>query len=67
MTAREVIGNEKIVSINYKALPREIKVGAHIMLDDGTKKLLVHDIKGEEKKRITLLLVQASTRKCNGQ
>jgi pyruvate kinase len=48
LTAREVIGNEKIVSINYKALPHEVKVGAHIMLDDGTKKLLVHEIKGED-------------------
>jgi pyruvate kinase len=41
-------GDEKHVSINYKSLPKEVKKGTHILLDDGTKKLQVLEVKGKE-------------------
>ena len=44
LTTKNISGNEKKVSINYKKLPQEIKVGQVILLDDGTKKLITTKI-----------------------
>ena len=44
LTADPVIGDEKRIHINYSKLPKEVKKGSIIMLDDGKKKLA--DIKG---------------------
>ncbi|XLQ20017.1 MAG: pyruvate kinase [Candidatus Moraniibacteriota bacterium] len=41
ITAKKVAGNEKIVSINYKKLSKEVEKGQEILIDDGTKKLVV--------------------------
>ncbi len=35
LTTNEVAGNEKIVSITYKDLPRDIEVGRSVLIDDG--------------------------------
>src|SRR5882757_769164 len=35
ITTREVLGNNKLVSTSYKALPRDVKVGDMILIDDG--------------------------------
>ncbi|NOR46187.1 MAG: pyruvate kinase, partial [Candidatus Delongbacteria bacterium] len=35
LTTRDIIGNEKEVSITYKGLPNDISVGSKVMIDDG--------------------------------
>jgi pyruvate kinase len=48
LTTDEVEGDQKRVHVNYPALPREVKAGGFIMLQDGTKKLEVIEVKGNE-------------------
>lgn len=48
LTTEQVIGSESKVHINYEKLPKEVKVGERIMLDDGKKELLVTAVKGKE-------------------
>ncbi len=47
-TDQKVEGTDQIASINYEKLPKEVKKGEHILLDDGKVKMLVTDIKGDE-------------------
>lgn len=35
LTTKEIIGNENMVSITYKNLPKDIKVGRVVLIDDG--------------------------------
>jgi pyruvate kinase len=49
LTVKEHIGSTKKIYINYQNLPKEVKKGSIIMLDDGKKKLIVekttvHDV-----------------------
>ncbi len=48
LTTDKCVGDEARCHINYPKLIEEVKVGHHIMLDDGKKKLLVTDIKGKD-------------------
>ncbi len=48
LTTEKIVGNEKIVHVNYPLLPKEVKVGGYILLHDGKKKLQITDIKGNE-------------------
>ncbi len=48
LTTDEFDGTEEKVHINYAALPREVKKGSIIMLHDGTKKLEVQEVKGND-------------------
>ena len=48
LTTREVLADEKIASVSYKNLPRDIKVGAKILIDDGLVGLKVQKISGED-------------------
>jgi len=48
LTTTAVEGNASRVYINYKKLPKEIKPGAILFLDDGKKKLKVKSINGTE-------------------
>ncbi|NMB09357.1 MAG: pyruvate kinase [Tissierellia bacterium] len=41
LTTRDVIGNETISSVTYKDLPKDIKVGGRILIDDGLVELKV--------------------------
>ena len=41
LTTREVPGTQEICSISYKELPRDVTVGATIMLDDGLIRMTV--------------------------
>ncbi|MEA3322837.1 MAG: pyruvate kinase, partial [Patescibacteria group bacterium] len=41
MTTKKTLGNSKQVTVNYRKLPQEVKKGQEILLDDGTKKLIV--------------------------
>jgi pyruvate kinase len=48
LTTDKIMGNDERVSINYPMLPKEVKVGDHILLHDGKKALLVTEIKGND-------------------
>jgi pyruvate kinase len=41
LTTNEIEGDENIVHVNYDRLPKEVKKGSVIMVDDGRKKLVV--------------------------
>lgn len=45
LTTDDIIGDDKIVSVNYKPLPKEVKKGHFIFLHDGKKKLEVTDVR----------------------
>ncbi len=45
LTTRDVEGDETIVGVTYKSLPKDIKVGDRILLDDGLIELHVESIK----------------------
>lgn len=48
ITTENIIGDEKRISINYQNFPKEVKIGDHVMVDDGKKKFEVVSISGEE-------------------
>ncbi len=48
LTSREVEGDEKIVSITYKNLYQDVRVGGRILIDDGLIELRVDEVKGED-------------------
>ena len=48
LTTDEIEGTDEAVSVSYKDLPKEIKKGNVILIDDGLLKLEVIDIKGNE-------------------
>lgn len=48
LTTEKCVGDEHRAFVNYPALPKEIKPGKHILLDDGKKRLKVLRIKGNE-------------------
>ena len=52
----EIIGTEKVFSINYTKLPEDVKAGELILLDDG--KLMLEVIKTDGKKQITCKVIQ---------
>ncbi len=45
ITARELLGNREIVSTSYKTLPRDVKIGDMILIDDGKIELKVTEIR----------------------
>ncbi|MCR5625646.1 MAG: pyruvate kinase [Lachnospiraceae bacterium] len=47
-TTDEIVGNEKIVSVNYKDLSQELVVGDRILLNNGILIFIVKAIKGHE-------------------
>ena len=48
LTTENIEGNKEKVFVNYRELPKEMKVGGKIMLHDGTKQLEVVEVKGNE-------------------
>ena len=48
VTTEEVLGTAEKFQTQYEALPRDVKTGAHIMLDDGQLELEVLDVNGHE-------------------
>ena len=48
LTAEEIMGNEKIVSVTYKELYKDVKPGNSILIDDGLIGLEVKKIKGQD-------------------
>ncbi len=45
ITTRELIGNNEIASTSYKELPRDVKVGNMILIDDGKIELTVKEVR----------------------
>ena len=48
LTTKKIIGTEKKVSVSYSRLPKEVKKGMYIMLNDGRQKLEVMKVDGDE-------------------
>ncbi len=48
LTTKEVEGNSERVHINYPLLPKEVKVGGTILIQDGRKRLEIIKIKGTD-------------------
>lgn len=44
LTVRDVIGNEKVVSITYKDLVKDVAVGGYILIDDGLIEMKIKKI-----------------------
>lgn len=48
LTTRDVEGTKDVLSVSYKGLPEDVKVGGHILIDDGLVDLLIDEIDGTE-------------------
>lgn len=48
LTTRDVLGTETICSISYENLPRDVKAGSRILIDDGLIELEVKSIAGDD-------------------
>lgn len=48
LTTKKIVGNENKVSVSYPKLPKEVKKGMYIMLNDGRQKLEVVKVDGDE-------------------
>lgn len=48
LTARDVEGDENIVSVTYKPLPQDVRPGDPILLDDGLLQLRVERVAGQD-------------------
>lgn len=48
LTTEDITGDEKIASITYKELPKDIKKGDSILIDDGLIELKVESVTGAE-------------------
>ncbi|MEK7568986.1 MAG: pyruvate kinase [Patescibacteria group bacterium] len=48
LTTKDCVGDETHAFVNYKALPKEIKKGDSILLDDGKKRLEVISVAGDD-------------------
>lgn len=50
LTTKEILGDETRVSVSYKDLPKNVQKGDLIMLEDGSKKLQVLGVSGDNVK-----------------
>lgn len=48
ITNRELLGNNEIASTSYKTLPKDVKIGDMILVDDGKIELKVREVRDEE-------------------
>jgi pyruvate kinase len=48
LTSRDIIGNCKEVSLTYKGLVSDVKSGDKLLLADGTIKMVVEEVKGQD-------------------
>lgn len=46
LTAEDVPGNKDMASISYKELPKDVKPGGHILIDDGLVDCLIEKVEG---------------------
>jgi len=54
ITTEDVLGDERRVSTTYQGLPRDVKTGDHILLDDGYLALAVTSVADREVKTIVV-------------
>lgn len=54
ITTENIVGDEKRVSTTYQGLPRDVKAGDHILLDDGYLSLAVTQVMGHEVKTVVV-------------
>jgi pyruvate kinase len=48
ITTKEVLGNQELVSTSYEGLPKDVKAGDMILIDDGKIELRVREVRGTE-------------------
>jgi pyruvate kinase len=48
LTSRSVVGDEKVIPINFPSLSRDVRVGSKILVDDGEMVLRVRSIRDED-------------------
>ena len=48
LTTEKIMGDENIVHVNYPLLPKEVKVGGHILIHDGKIRIVITKIQGKE-------------------
>ncbi len=48
ITTKEVLGNQELVSTSYEGLPKDVKAGDMILIDDGKIELRVREVRGSE-------------------
>lgn len=48
ITTREILGDENIVSVSYKDLPKDLEIGSKVLIDDGLVGLIVESIEDTE-------------------
>lgn len=48
LTVREIIGNDREVSVSYDLLHKDVKAGDTVLLDDGNIRLKVENVKGKD-------------------
>lgn len=48
LTAKDIIGDERMVAVTYKHLPQDVSEGTIILIDDGLIRLKVSEIKGDD-------------------
>lgn len=63
LTTKEILGNQKMVSVTYKKLPNILKIGSKILLNDGSIELEVKKINKEDVVCISKTSGELSNRK----
>lgn len=48
ITTKEVLGNKELISTSYEGLPKDVKPGDMILIDDGKIELKVKEVRGNE-------------------
>ena len=54
LTTEDIIGDETRVAVTYENLPRDLKVGARVLIDDGLIEMTVTAIEGKEVKCVLI-------------
>jgi pyruvate kinase len=55
ITTRQLKGNNEIVSTSYEGLPKDVKIGDMILIDDGKLELKVKEVRENPGKALTFL------------
>ena len=55
VTTEKTIGTSRLLSVDFPALPRDVKTGERILLDDGKMELQVLSTDGEKKIRVKVI------------
>ena len=63
LTTRDIEGDENIVSVSYKDLPKDVRAGTRVLIDDGLVEFVVEDIEDTEIKMRAVNYGKLSDRK----